>query len=60
MEGGTVEVPEDVPPLALRALDRILGDDSEWRELWEEAPDSSAEALAALAAVRAGLAQPAR
>src|SRR5439155_7137373 len=53
-EGGTVEVPHDVPQLALRALDRIVGQDSEWRALWEES-DHYAEAVAALQPIRAAL-----
>ena len=41
LAGGAVDVPDDVPSLALRALDRITADNSEWRQLWEEDPDSS-------------------
>jgi hypothetical protein len=52
--GGTIEVPEDLPPLALRALDRIVGDDSEWRDLWEEA-DLYPAAVAALQPIRTAL-----
>ena len=36
LEGGRLIVPADVPALAVRALDRILAADSEWRELWED------------------------
>ena len=43
------------PSLALRALDRINADNSEWRELWEEDPDSYAQAVAALLLVRVPL-----
>ncbi|WP_229073183.1 DUF4259 domain-containing protein [Actinoplanes sp. DH11] len=50
--GGTLEIPADLPPLALRALDRVAGDDSEWSELWE---DSLPKALTALRPVRAAL-----
>ncbi|NHO82631.1 DUF4259 domain-containing protein [Micromonospora sp. CMU55-4] len=28
---------DDLPQLAIEALDRVLGDDSEWRSLWGEA-----------------------
>ncbi|NMO51830.1 DUF4259 domain-containing protein [Actinoplanes sp. TBRC 11911] len=35
VDGGTLDIPADVPGLALRALDRIAADDSEWRSLWE-------------------------
>jgi hypothetical protein len=34
--GGVLDVPADLPALALRALDRVAGDNSEWRGLWEE------------------------
>ncbi|GIE87127.1 DUF4259 domain-containing protein [Actinoplanes regularis] len=44
-EGGTLDLPSDLPALALRALDRIAGDDSEWRELWEDALDKALQAL---------------
>ena len=47
--GGTLDIPADLPPLALRALDRVAADDSEWRELWE---DGLPKALAALQPVR--------
>lgn len=49
--GGRLEVPDDCPALALRALDRIVGDDSEWRELWEES-ESYESALAVLRHIR--------
>ena len=55
--GGAVDVTADVPSLALRALDRITADNSEWRELWEEDPDSYAQAVAALLPVRTTLEQ---
>ncbi|HEY3502684.1 MAG TPA: DUF4259 domain-containing protein [Actinocatenispora sp.] len=51
----------DLPPatpelvaLARAAVDRVLGADSEWRELWEEG-DLLADALSAVARVRADL-----
>ncbi|MEU8239615.1 DUF4259 domain-containing protein [Actinoplanes missouriensis] len=47
--GGSLEIPTDLPGLALRALDRVAGDDSEWRDLWE---DSLPKALTALRPVR--------
>jgi hypothetical protein len=55
LEGGSIEVPADVPALAVRALDRIAGDDSEWRELWEEA-EEGARAFAGLRQIRATIA----
>src|SRR5262249_11508680 len=36
-EGGRVEIPPDLCELAVRALDRVMDGDSEWRELWEDA-----------------------
>jgi hypothetical protein len=44
----------DLVSLALRALDRVVADDSEWCELWDESGDLDA-ALAALAPVREAL-----
>ena len=52
LEGDSIEVSDDVPALAVRALDRIVGDDSEWRELWEETGED-APALAAPRQIRA-------
>lgn len=42
VEGGRLELPADVPALAVRALDRIAGGDSEWLELWEVAGEGDA------------------
>lgn len=50
--GDTLDIPADLPPLALRALDRVTGDDSEWRDLWE---DGLPKALAALRPIRDAL-----
>ncbi|SDT40438.1 DUF4259 domain-containing protein [Actinoplanes derwentensis] len=50
--GGTLDIPADLPALALRALDRIVGDDSEWRDTWE---DGLPKALAALRPIRDAL-----
>jgi Domain of unknown function (DUF4259) len=57
LAGGAVGVPVHVPALALRALDRITADNSEWRGLWEEDPDSFAKAVAALLPIRTTLEQ---
>ena len=54
-EGDRLVIPDDLAPLALRALNRVTGDDSEWRELWDEA-DALDEALATLVPLRAALA----
>lgn len=54
LDGGSVVVPDDVAALAVRALDRVMGEDSEWREMWE---DSGADdALAVVRDLRAALA----
>ncbi|MFC4070894.1 DUF4259 domain-containing protein [Actinoplanes subglobosus] len=50
--GETLDLPDDLPALALRALDRVSGDDSEWSDLWE---DSLPKALAALRPIREAL-----
>jgi hypothetical protein len=47
-DGERIDVPPDLPALAVRALDRVVEDDSEWRDLWED----SDEAEAAFAAVK--------
>ena len=41
LAGGRLELADDVPDLAVQALDRIVGEDSEWRELWDESDDSA-------------------
>jgi hypothetical protein len=49
VNGGTLDLPAGLDGLAVRALDRILGDQSEWRSLWEESghyPRARAELLA--------------
>ncbi|MBG0831227.1 DUF4259 domain-containing protein [Planomonospora sp. ID67723] len=57
LEGDGVEIPDDLVPLALHALDRVCTEDSEWRQLWEES-DAFPEAMAALAPVRDALTRP--
>jgi hypothetical protein len=37
----------------VRALDRIVADDSEWLELWKEAGESFPHALASVQSIRA-------
>lgn len=54
LDGGRVEVPAELPALAVRALDRVLAADSEWFELWEESNDPDA-AFAVVRALRAQL-----
>jgi hypothetical protein len=54
VKGGTVELDEDIPALAVSALDRVTGDESEWRELWEES-ESFAAALESVRELRDAL-----
>lgn len=54
LEGGALVVPEDVAALAVRALDRVVGEDSEWRELWEDTGDVG-DALAVVGDLRTAL-----
>ncbi|WP_127506032.1 DUF4259 domain-containing protein [Actinoplanes solisilvae] len=51
--GGRLEITPDLPPLALRALDRIVGDDSEWCELWSESGSLDPDVAASLEPIRA-------
>jgi hypothetical protein len=54
LNGETLDLPSDLDALAVRALDRIVADESEWRSLWAQS-DHEAEALAVLQAIRATL-----
>ncbi|GAA1601572.1 DUF4259 domain-containing protein [Catellatospora bangladeshensis] len=54
LDGGSVVIPDDVAALAVRALDRVMGDDSEWRESWEEG--GGEDALAVVRDLRSALA----
>ncbi|MEV4416395.1 DUF4259 domain-containing protein [Catellatospora sp. NPDC049609] len=54
LDGGSVVIPDDVAALAVRALDRVAGEDSEWREMWEETGDA-ADALAVVRDLRTAL-----
>jgi hypothetical protein len=47
-------LPDDLVQLALRALDRVVADDSEWSELWDQSGGLD-EVMAALAPVREAL-----
>ncbi|MFC7246655.1 DUF4259 domain-containing protein [Catellatospora aurea] len=55
LQGESLVVPEDVAALAVRALDRVVGEDSEWRELWEDTGDA-ADALAVVGDLRTAVA----
>lgn len=37
LSGGSLDLDDDLPQLAVEALDRVLSDNSEWRSLWDEA-----------------------
>ncbi|MBG0825945.1 DUF4259 domain-containing protein [Planomonospora sp. ID91781] len=54
LEGGKIGLSDDLVPLALRALDRVLGEDSELWQLWEEA-DGGRSLLAEVEPLRAAL-----
>ncbi|WP_433516293.1 DUF4259 domain-containing protein [Nonomuraea sp. CA-143628] len=54
LEGGRVEINDELVALAVRALDRLMGEDSEWLELWEES-GSSPEAVAVIEGIRGAL-----
>jgi hypothetical protein len=50
-DGIVLELPDEIRELAVAALDRVGGADSELRELWDEAPAFSAQ----LASIREAL-----
>jgi hypothetical protein len=54
LKGGNLDLPADLDALAVRALDRVVADDSEWRRLWEDVGHLE-EALAELATIRSPL-----
>ncbi|MEU6024271.1 DUF4259 domain-containing protein [Micromonospora sp. NPDC048871] len=37
LDGGRLDLPDDLAPLAARTLDRIMAADSEWHFLWQDA-----------------------
>ncbi|HVQ93585.1 MAG TPA: DUF4259 domain-containing protein [Mycobacteriales bacterium] len=53
--GASIDLSDDVIPLAVRALDRIVGENSEWRDLWQEGIHGSA-AFSVVATLRTALA----
>jgi uncharacterized protein DUF4259 len=55
--GERLNLAPDIAPLALQALERVAGDESEWSELWQEAPDGPADALAMVERLREVLAR---
>jgi hypothetical protein len=55
LEGDSVPIPDDVAVLAVRALDRVAGEESEWRELWEDTGEAE-DALSVVRDLRTALA----
>jgi Domain of unknown function (DUF4259) len=53
-EDGPLDIPRDLLPLTARALDRVVAEDSEWCELWEES-GRFADVSAVLAPIRAAV-----
>ncbi|PMR61458.1 hypothetical protein C1A38_09075 [Verrucosispora sp. ts21] len=45
LDGGRLDLPDDLVPLAVRALDRIMAADSEWHFLWQDAAGPSNRAF---------------
>jgi hypothetical protein len=59
LDGGSVDLPDELVPLAVRALDRIMADESEWRDLWADADTASRDAaFTGLAHLRTALITP--
>lgn len=54
-----LRIPKGMPELAVRALDRMVGDDSGWRDMWDE-EDQLDDAMATLAPIRETLARSAK
>lgn len=54
-QGGVLELPEDLAALAAQALERVTGDESEWRDLWDDAGDLD-NALAEIEPIKYALA----
>lgn len=54
--GGRLDLPDDLAVLAVRALDRVLAADSEWRDLWQEAAGHANPAFDVVRDLRRGLA----
>ncbi|MEU5943741.1 DUF4259 domain-containing protein [Micromonospora sp. NPDC047548] len=55
-DGGRLDLPDDLAVIAVRALDRIMAADSEWRDLWQDA--TAGDANPAFDAVYGLLRQP--
>jgi hypothetical protein len=53
-DGGSISLSDDLVELSLRAIARVLDEESEWRDLWVEA-DGLEDAIGALEPIRAAL-----
>ncbi|MCM0674505.1 DUF4259 domain-containing protein [Micromonospora phytophila] len=51
-DGERLDLPDDLATLAVRALDRIMAADSEWRDLWQEAAEDVNSAFDAVRDLR--------
>jgi len=59
LDGGSFHLPDELAALAVDAIDRILADDSEWLDLWQDAAGIAANAaFDNIRSLRAVLAQP--
>ncbi|MFI6758800.1 DUF4259 domain-containing protein [Micromonospora sp. NPDC050417] len=54
LAGESLDLDDDLPQLAVEALDRVLSDDSEWRSQWSEAGASEFPQINTLRAVLSG------
>ncbi|MGC4810193.1 DUF4259 domain-containing protein [Micromonospora sp. DT228] len=54
LAGESLDLDDDLPLLAVEALDRILGDNSEWRGLWGDGGASEFPQITKLRAVLSG------
>ncbi|RUL89912.1 DUF4259 domain-containing protein [Verrucosispora sp. FIM060022] len=54
LAGESLDLDDDLPQLAVEALDRVLSDDSEWRSDWAEAGVSEFPQINKLRAVLSG------
>jgi hypothetical protein len=52
--GGDLKLPDELPVLATSALERINGDESQWRDVWSDSPKYE-EAVAELDAIQTAL-----
>ena len=55
--GERLNLPPDTAALAIQALERVTGDESEWSELWQEVSDGPADVFAMVGRLREVLAR---